>query len=77
MGEIAVRGGGATLGEMLERRRLEIRIHRVQRVIGALQDRHRARGRHGAAPSALGQTIEDFAYELAELRRRLNGLKHA
>jgi hypothetical protein len=74
MKEMAV-GGGVSLGVMLERRRLEMRIHRVQRVLRALQDRHRVRGRGGKAPAPLGQTIEEFARELADLRRRLDRLQ--
>jgi hypothetical protein len=38
-----------------------------------LQDRRR--GRHGKVPAPLGQTIEDFGRELADLRRRLDRLQ--
>ncbi|MEA2305471.1 MAG: hypothetical protein QOH43_2751 [Solirubrobacteraceae bacterium] len=74
MGETAV-WGGASLGDMLERRRLEMRIHRIQRVLRALQDRHAIRLRGGKVPPPLGHTIEEFGRELADLRRRLDHLQ--
>jgi len=59
-----------TLGGELERRRLEVRIGRVEHVITALRDRERFYDR-GEVPRALSAALRDFRVESDELRDRL------
>ena len=59
----------ASLGNQLERDRLEQRVARVRLVIGAL--RERADARHGDTPPPLQAAIEGFGRELADLERQL------
>ncbi len=60
---------GASLGSELERHRLEQRVARVRKVIGAL--RERADAHDGSAPRPLAAALDDFGRELAQLERRL------
>jgi hypothetical protein len=66
-----------TIGGDLERQRLEVRAHRVERVLAIL------RGRAAAATerAALHRAIRDFERELEQLRERLptsrDGLSHS
>jgi len=67
--------GSPTLGHDLERRRLEHRIRRVQRVVGALEDRATLRSSEGGIPPALTEAVRDFSSELSRLNRRLADLR--
>ncbi|HEU4976155.1 MAG TPA: hypothetical protein VFT50_13755 [Baekduia sp.] len=63
-----------TIGAALERRRLEHRARRVQRVLAALEDRVAARRGTGPVPGGLREAIRDFERELGRVRERLRGL---
>lgn len=59
-----------TLGAELERRRLEVRIGRVEQAIAALRDRRRAYGEEHV-PKPLVAALRDFGIEAEEMRERL------
>jgi hypothetical protein len=64
---------GRSLGSELERHRLEQRVARVRKVIGAL--RERADAHAGRTPRPLSAALEDFGRELAQLERRLREVR--
>jgi hypothetical protein len=66
-----------TIGSDLERRRLEHREQRIERVLAALHDRAVYRGAvSGEPPRPLRHAIADFATELRTIRDRLAELAH-
>ena len=60
-----------TLGESLERQRLEHRVRRVEQVVVALEQRLRVHAAIVVVPAPLRLAIGDFRLQLRELRRRL------
>ncbi len=60
-----------TLGERLQRCRLEARVHRVELVVAALEDQRQAREAAGFVPEPLQLAIRDFRRELHELQDQL------
>jgi hypothetical protein len=64
----------STIGAALERRRLEHRARRVQRVLAALDERVAERRGSGPVPGALREAIRDFERELRSVHRRLDAL---
>jgi hypothetical protein len=63
-----------SLASELERDRLEQRVARVRKVIGALRERAAARGGDGT-PRPLKAAIDDFGRELAQLEHRLREVR--
>jgi len=61
----------STLGESLERQRLEDRVRRTEQVVAALEERLRVYAAIGAVPAPLRLATGDFRLQLRELRRRL------
>lgn len=57
-----------TLGETLEQRRLAFRVERLERVVGALEERIRLHADTEASPPALRLALGDFRRELAATR---------
>jgi hypothetical protein len=66
---------GLTVGEDLERCRLEHRARRLRLVIDALRERASASA-DGSIPPAMRRALADFSTELAHVRARL-GDRHA
>jgi hypothetical protein len=64
-----------TFGETLERRRLEFRERRLERVVGALRHRELTRHHHGQAPAPLREAIARFSGEMTAVRQRLDALR--
>lgn len=64
-----------TFGETLERRRLEFRERRLERVVGALRHREVTRHHHGPAPAPLREAIARFSGEMIAVRQRLDALR--
>lgn len=62
----------STLGAALERRRLEHRIVRLERVLASLHDRAVYRATQGQVPEPLRQAIAGFDAEVQALRRQLS-----
>ncbi len=60
----------ASMGAQLTRRRLEVRLHRLEAVAGAL--RRRADGH--PAPELIGRAITGFEREMEAARRQLRRL---
>lgn len=60
-----------TLGEDLARRRAEVRVLRLERVLSALRDREQVYEREGAVPPPLRAAIRDFSTELEQMRSEL------
>jgi hypothetical protein len=60
-----------TIGADLERRRLQHRALRIERVLVVLQERKTLGLRSGSRPAALDQAIAGFGAELAAVRERL------
>jgi hypothetical protein len=56
-----------TLAKEPERARLAHRADRIERVLVALQERHRERTLRGAVPAPLSQSIAEFAARLAQV----------
>jgi hypothetical protein len=64
-----------SLGEELERDRLEHRVRRVTVAIAALRDReHDHRRRFGASPRAVRQAITEFEAKAEAMNARLRDL---
>lgn len=63
--------GARSLGETLQRRRLEARAQRVEQVVAALEERVQVREAAGFVPASLRLAICDFRLQLVELRGRL------
>lgn len=61
----------ATLGAQLERMRLELRAHQLERVLQRLRHRARAADAGPAERTGLQRAIVDFGEELAQVRQRL------
>lgn len=59
-----------TLGNGLERQRLEHRIAHIRKVLGALEDRAELSSHGGTVPPALTEAIRDFSAELSRMNRR-------
>ena len=59
------------IGVDLERRRLQHRARRIERVIAVLQQRRSTGTPTGSRPAALDQAIAGFGAELASVRARL------
>lgn len=60
-----------TIGERLQRRRLEVRALRIEQVLVALDERVHAHKAAGFVPPALARAIRDFRLELVDLHDRL------
>jgi len=63
-----------SIGGELERRRLEARVAKLQRVIGVLRRRAEGPLRASYQRTGLRRTVEDFERELKDCRRRLGQL---
>lgn len=57
-----------TLRETLEQHRLAFRVERLERVVGALEERIRLQAGSAASPPALRLALGDFRRELAATR---------
>jgi hypothetical protein len=71
-GQARAARGAPSLGEELERERLELRVRRVEAVVAALRRRardHHRQVRRNAAP--LHAAIADFEAEIAAMRTRM------
>jgi hypothetical protein len=73
-GPSALRTTRHTIGQELERRRLEHRAQRLEAALRALHVRAADQGRRGAVPPGLSEAIGDFAAELAAVRARIDAL---
>lgn len=60
-----------TLGEALARRRAEVRVLRLERVLSALRDRQKHYEDAGTVPPPLRAAIRDFSSELEHARAEL------
>jgi hypothetical protein len=63
-----------SIGGELERRRLEARVAKLQRVLGVLRRRAEGPLRASYQRTGLRRTVEEFERELSEARRRLGQL---